>query len=302
MPVLVESLTLIAASEALRRAGASDSDGQPCGEVARLGARWSCSDGQLTAFAFDEQRPLRWALALLEGAGLPLARGVEPGDLAAVDQLDGPAGWWPWLELAVVGGPEAPRLAARLAGTEGRAVVAPGGWRLAGSATERGGSSPLRPADRPLRHLARELDCDLYQDRWTGELVRLERQHTPVQVEVEGPDGAGGALTVELVTRWPEIEVGLMFREALPPDGGMLFRFDRSARHEFWMKNTLVPLDLLFLGEGGRVVNVIEQAAPRTLAPRPSAGPVREVLEVPGGWCRAHRVGAGAVVRCGPDG
>jgi uncharacterized membrane protein (UPF0127 family) len=239
-------------------------------------------------------------VARLRPIGLTLQRDGEPGDLAAVGQRMGPAGWWPWLELAAVPGPgpgAGPVLAARLAGSDGRAVTAPAGWRFEGSASERHRPVELRLVDRPLRHVRREADCDLYRDRWTGEEVRLGREHAPVRVVVEGPGEGRGALVAELVTRWPEIQLGLMFREALAPGTGMLFRFGRPGYHGFWMKNTFTPLDLLFVADDGRVVNVAAEVPPLTQRHRPSAGPVRSVLEVAAGWCVAHGVGPGARLR-----
>jgi uncharacterized membrane protein (UPF0127 family) len=100
----------------------------------------------------------------------------------------------------------------------------------------------------------------------------------------------------ELVSRWEEIEVGLMFRDAIGPDEGMLFRFGEPRLHAFWMKNTRVPLDILFLDGAGKVVNVAERAEPLRAAKHRSAGPVQDVLEVPGGWCAAHGVGSGSRV------
>lgn len=115
----------------------------------------------------------------------------------------------------------------------------------------------------------------------------------PARVVVQGP-GGGGEVRVERVSRWQEIEVGLMFRDSLGPDEGMLFRFERPRVHGFWMKNTRFPLDILFVDDGGTVVNVAARAEPLRLRQHRSAGPVLDVLEVPGGWCASHGVGAGA--------
>lgn len=83
-------------------------------------------------------------------------------------------------------------------------------------------------------------------------------------------------------------------RDSLGPGCGMLFRFEAPEPHGFWMKNTHMPLDILFVDAGGTVLNVAEQAEPLRLKMHCSAGPVTEVLEVPGGWSAAHGVGAGA--------
>ena len=76
---------------------------------------------------------------------------------------------------------------------------------------------------------------------------------------------------------------GLMFRRELPADAGMLFDFQEVREVSLWMKNTLIPLDMLFIASDGRIVNIAERAVPHSLATVPSAGPVRAVLEINGG-------------------
>lgn len=291
MPVIVELNSLVAGVEPLRRAtGEADLGARA------LGATAAASDGEVAALAFDTPQAIRRAVGLLAGGGLTLDRvDGEPGDLAAVQQQRGPLGWWPWLELAQVAGPGGqPVLAARLEGGEARALAVPGGWRFEGSATQAYGLDPLRLVDRPLRHLGREATCDLYRDRWTGEEVRFPRRRPPVRVVVEGPGAGRAEVLAERVVAGLEVELGLMFREALPPGTGMLFDFPAAWHHGFWMKNTLVSLDLLWVDPGGRVLNVAEGTRPLSAAHHHPAGPVRRVLEVPAGWCRAHGVGAGA--------
>ncbi|MGE0030505.1 MAG: DUF192 domain-containing protein [Steroidobacteraceae bacterium] len=75
-------------------------------------------------------------------------------------------------------------------------------------------------------------------------------------------------------------ERGLMFVRKLPPDEGMLFLFERPQFAAFWMKDTYLSLDLIFIRADGTVVNVAENAKPRTLDPIPSAAPVKAVLEL----------------------
>ncbi|MEN9797263.1 MAG: hypothetical protein RL653_959 [Pseudomonadota bacterium] len=89
-------------------------------------------------------------------------------------------------------------------------------------------------------------------------------------------------------------ERGLMWRSALPDGEGMLFLFGEPAEHTFWMKNTLIPLDLVFLSADGTVVGVVENTEPRSLVPRGVGKPSANVLEVPGGWCARHGLRAGA--------
>jgi uncharacterized protein len=75
-------------------------------------------------------------------------------------------------------------------------------------------------------------------------------------------------------------EQGLMRVRALPPDHGMLFLFDRPQPVAFWMKDTWLSLDLVFIGPDGAVVNVSANARPHSLEPIESDGPAIAVLEV----------------------
>ncbi len=108
----------------------------------------------------------------------------------------------------------------------------------------------------------------------------------------------GGRLSVEVeVVRTDEERArGLMFRNSLAPDAGMLFLFEEAGEHAFWMKNTLIPLDMIFIDDDGRVSGVVARATPGSLEPR-SGGRSRFVLEVNGGWAEAHGVGPGDQVR-----
>lgn len=117
------------------------------------------------------------------------------------------------------------------------------------------------------------------------------------RVIVETPAGARHAVRVELARTDAERARGLMRRGELADDAGMLFLFDESADHVFWMKDTLIPLDMIFIGEDGRVVGVVERAQPGSLSGRSVGAPSRYVLEVKGGWASARGVRAGDRVR-----
>lgn len=86
---------------------------------------------------------------------------------------------------------------------------------------------------------------------------------------------------------------GLMYREALAADAGMLFDFKRDGQVAFWMKNTLIPLDMLFIERGGRIAGIAENTVPLSEALVPSGAVVRFVLEVPGGTSAALGIGVG---------
>lgn len=87
-------------------------------------------------------------------------------------------------------------------------------------------------------------------------------------------------------------ERGLMFVRGLPADAGMLFLFERPQPAAFWMKNTYLSLDLVFIGRDGVVVNVARDTTPFSEEPIPSAAPVKAVLELLAGT--AARIGLSA--------
>jgi len=95
--------------------------------------------------------------------------------------------------------------------------------------------------------------------------------------------------TVELAVTKAEQERGLMFRKALAPDRGMLFPYKPPQRAAFWMKNTLIPLDIIYIAPDGRVLSIARNAVPHDLTPIPSGGVIGGVLEIAGG--RAAQLG-----------
>jgi uncharacterized membrane protein (UPF0127 family) len=88
----------------------------------------------------------------------------------------------------------------------------------------------------------------------------------------------------------------MMFRREMKPDTGMLFVFERAEEHAFWMRNTLLSLDMIFLDDDRAVVGVVAAAAPRTDTPRSIGRPSRYVVEVAAGDAAAHAVGPGTRV------
>ena len=88
-----------------------------------------------------------------------------------------------------------------------------------------------------------------------------------------------------------------MYRQHLAPDAGMVFLFAEDEVQSFWMKNTLIPLDMIFIAADLTVAGVVENAEPLTTEGRGIDAPSRYVLEVNGGWARAHGVTAGTRVR-----
>src|SRR6185436_6771568 len=90
-------------------------------------------------------------------------------------------------------------------------------------------------------------------------------------------------LKVEIVETEPQREKGLMFREKLGRDEGMLFIYEEAAYHAMWMKNTLIPLSVAFVDGNGVILN-IEEMQPQTLDSHLSAGPASYSIEANKGW------------------
>jgi uncharacterized membrane protein (UPF0127 family) len=94
---------------------------------------------------------------------------------------------------------------------------------------------------------------------------------------------------VEIAATPAEQKRGLMFRESLAPDRGMLFTYAKPQPAAFWMKNTLIPLDIIYIAPNGRVLSIARNARPHDETPIASGGMILGVLEIAGG--RAAQLG-----------
>lgn len=113
--------------------------------------------------------------------------------------------------------------------------------------------------------------------------VNSEQPATTGQLAIVGADGQRHEYIVELAATPVQQETGLMFRDHMAADHGMLFIYPRVAPVAMWMRNTRIPLDMLFIDEAGVVVTVHEGARPYDETPIPSSQPVKAVLELNGG-------------------
>src|SRR5579859_923640 len=114
------------------------------------------------------------------------------------------------------------------------------------------------------------------------------------RVALTAPDGSTRALVkVEIVDTPSTREFGLMYRKHLDEDAGMIFVFPAPDHLSFWMKNTVIPLDMIFADAHGRVVGTVENAEPFSERPLSVEGNSLYVLEVNGGFSRRHHVRAG---------
>ena len=96
-------------------------------------------------------------------------------------------------------------------------------------------------------------------------------------------DGKVHRFVVEVARTGEEQQIGLMNRETLAPDRGMIFPFEAARIASFWMKNTLIPLDMIFVRADGSIANIEANTVPLSLDPVYSDGPVAAVLELAGG-------------------
>ena len=111
----------------------------------------------------------------------------------------------------------------------------------------------------------------------------------PVTTVVINTDHGPHVFRVELAADGASQERGLMYRKEMAPDAGMLFDFHKPQPVTFWMKNTILPLDMIFIRANGTISSIAPKAVPYSTTPISSIEPVRAVLELNGG--RAAELG-----------
>jgi uncharacterized protein len=116
-------------------------------------------------------------------------------------------------------------------------------------------------------------------------------------VLIETAGGGKFRFNVEMAETMAQQAQGLMFRRQMAADAGMMFPYAAPQVAAFWMKNTFIPLDMLFIAADGRISHIHPNAAPQSEASIPSKGPVKAVLELNGGLAARLGVRVGDVVR-----
>jgi uncharacterized membrane protein (UPF0127 family) len=124
--------------------------------------------------------------------------------------------------------------------------------------------------------------------------VRAQEPLEPLEIVTS--DGTHG-FTVEVMRTPEQLAKGLMFRRYMPDDRGMLFDFKTEQPVQFWMKNTYLPLDMIFISKAGKIVSIKENAEPLSEKLIPSGAPVVAVLEVNAGTAARIHANAGDAVR-----
>jgi uncharacterized membrane protein (UPF0127 family) len=97
--------------------------------------------------------------------------------------------------------------------------------------------------------------------------------------------GKAHSFLVEMAMEPAQQSIGLMFRPRVPADGGMLFDWIKPRKSQMWMSNTIVSLDMVFIGQDGRIRKIVERTIPQSLAVIDSDVPVRATLELAAGTC-----------------
>jgi uncharacterized membrane protein (UPF0127 family) len=105
--------------------------------------------------------------------------------------------------------------------------------------------------------------------------------------------GGSATVSLEIADTPASQQRGLMYRRELPEDHGMLFVFPAETMHDFWMKNTVIPLDMIFIAADLKIAGIHADATPLSTEPVGVGKPSQFVLEVPGGWAVRHGVAAG---------
>lgn len=110
------------------------------------------------------------------------------------------------------------------------------------------------------------------------------------------PNGASVQVSVEIADTPGKRSFGLMYRRDLPEHQGMLFLFPREAPLSFWMKNTPLPLDIIYINAARTIVSIAANTTPFSERPLPSGSPAQFVLEVNAGFCHKYGITTGARV------
>jgi uncharacterized membrane protein (UPF0127 family) len=117
-----------------------------------------------------------------------------------------------------------------------------------------------------------------------------------VPLTITGTDGKSHRFIVEIARTPAQQAQGLMNRQSLDPDRGMIFPYDTPVAASFWMKNTLIPLDMIFIRADGTVARIEANTVPLSLDPVPAGEPVTAVLELAGGRSAELNIAPGAKV------
>jgi uncharacterized membrane protein (UPF0127 family) len=131
---------------------------------------------------------------------------------------------------------------------------------------------------------------------WLGLLHAAACQAQP-KVTIATKEGRELTFQVEIADTPVKRQLGLQYRRDLAPDRGMIFLFPKESMHSFWMKNTPIPLDMIFISSDRKIVGIVEQAVPFSTDSRSVPGASQFVLEINGGLARRYGIKAGDSIK-----
>jgi uncharacterized membrane protein (UPF0127 family) len=128
-------------------------------------------------------------------------------------------------------------------------------------------------------------------------LLEVSACQAQPQVTIATTEGRELTFQVEVADTPAKRELGLQYRRDLAADRGMIFLFPVESVHSFWMKNTPIPLDMIFIAKDRKIVGIVEQAVPFSTESRSVPGASQFVLEINGGLAKRYGIKAGNSVR-----
>lgn len=152
--------------------------------------------------------------------------------------------------------------------------------------------SPIAPARRPSALWIAALAAFLFVIP-----AACSPSESSDRLDIVTANGAHHTFHVELAAKPADRERGLMYRQSIAADAGMLFDFGAEQPVSMWMKNTFIPLDMLFIANDGTIVRIAADTVPQSLDVIPSGRPVRAVLEIKGGEAARQGIAPGARVQ-----
>ncbi len=135
------------------------------------------------------------------------------------------------------------------------------------------------------------VSCSAPADTGAGGVSSLDGDFDRSTLIIEADDGERHQLNVYLAADFDQQRRGLMFVRKMPDDTGMLFIYEESEMHSMWMKNTYIPLDMIFARADGTVSSIIHDTQPLSLQSQGSIEPVTYVLELNAGTARRLHIG-----------
>lgn len=143
--------------------------------------------------------------------------------------------------------------------------------------------------------------CSPQSEPKTPKVQTLDEFFEQDELQIVATDGTRQDFTVYLATTFEQQRRGLMFVRQLPERTGMLFVYDDESMHSMWMKNTFIPLDIVFARRDGTVSSVIKNTEPLSLKSLAAIEPVTFVLELNAGVAQRYRIGPGSQLIWSPE-